>query len=67
MVTAETVKAYKAPSQIFHHQRTISEYFCRPDILPAAQPTATRHKMNLSFFLRFNGHFPDEPGLAGVY
>jgi len=42
------------------HQQTKHSAFYRPDALSVAQLTVT-------ISLRFNGHFPREPGLAGVY
>jgi len=36
--------------------------------LPIAQPTVSKHQREkASLSLHFNGHFPGEPGLAGVY
>jgi len=49
------------PSQIITTNKPTSSSFYRPDALPVAQPTVSKHS------LRFNSHFPGEPGLASVY
>jgi len=39
----------------------VRDYY-RPDVLPIAQPTASKHSLSLSILTAI---FPSEPGLAG--
>ena len=50
-----------------NHASTPYSIFYRPDALPAAQPTASKHwRQRLPTCLHFNSHLPDEPDLADI-
>ena len=54
---------------VYNHPTIISSRQKTADARPADHITATllHNSLSLSLSLHFNGHFPGEPGLAGVY
>ena len=51
-----------------HHRKVVIEmHHGAVQLVIFCGPHATLISLSLSLSLRFNGHFPGEPGLAGVY
>ena len=66
-LTTGTVMCAKFQSN--YHQQTNTECFTgrMPLVSPNYRVGALKTQASLPLPLRFNGHFPGEPGLAGVY